>query len=63
MSEIKGTFSESWHRVANLKISLLPTVAVRKQFFRDEDWYILNNPFNNQFFRLRPAVFSILQKR
>jgi putative peptide zinc metalloprotease protein len=62
MSEIKRTFSESWHRVANLKISLLPTVAVRKQFFRDEDWYILNNPFNNQFFRLRPEAYTFIAR-
>jgi putative peptide zinc metalloprotease protein len=62
MSEIKRTFSESWHRVANLKISLLPTVAVRKQFFRGEDWYIINNPFNNQFFRLRPEAYNFVAR-
>ena len=62
MAEIKRTFSESWHRVANLKISLLPTVGVRKQFFRGEDWYILNNPFNNQFFRLRPEAYTFIAR-
>jgi len=62
MSEIKRTFSESWHRVAKLKISLLPTVAVRKQFFRGEDWYIINNPFNNQFFRLRPEAYTFIAR-
>jgi putative peptide zinc metalloprotease protein len=62
MSEIKRTFSESWHRVANLRISLLPTVSVRKQYFRGEDWYILNNPFNNQFFRLRPEAYTFIAR-
>jgi len=62
MSEIKRTFSESWHRVAKLKISLLPTVAVRKQFFRGEDWYIIHNPFNNQFFRLRPEAYTFIAR-
>jgi len=62
MSEIKRTFSESWHRVANLKISLLPTVSVRKQYFRGDDWYILNNPFNNQFFRLRPEAYAFIAR-
>jgi putative peptide zinc metalloprotease protein len=62
MSEIKRTFSESWHRVANLKISLLPTVGVCKQYFRGEDWYILNNPFNNQFFRLRPEAYTFIAR-
>ncbi|ETR70268.1 MAG: M50 family peptidase [Candidatus Magnetoglobus multicellularis str. Araruama] len=62
MSEKKRTFSESWHRVANLRISLLPTVAMRKQFFRNDDWYVLNNPFNNQFFRLRPEAYAFIAR-
>ena len=31
---MSGTFSESWHRVANARLALLPTVAVHKQRFR-----------------------------
>ncbi len=54
------TFSESWHRVASLKISLRPTVKVRKQFFRGERWYVLQDPFNNQFFRLRPEAHDFV---
>ena len=62
MSERKKTFSESWHRVANLRISLLPTVTIKKQFFRGEEWYVLNNPFNNQFFRLRPEAYNFIAR-
>jgi len=54
------TFSESWHRVAGLRVSLRPTVTVRKQLFRGETWYILSDPFNNQFFRLRPEAHDFV---
>ena len=54
------TFSESWHRVAGLKVSLRPTVNVKKQFFRGEKWYVLHDPFNNQFFRLRPEAHEFV---
>ncbi len=60
MAATGRTFSESWHRVASLKISLRPTVKVRKQFFRGERWYILQDPFNNQFFRLRPEAHEFV---
>ncbi len=49
------TFSESWHRVAGLRVSLRPTVEMRRQYFRGEKWYVVQDPFNNQFFRIRPA--------
>jgi putative peptide zinc metalloprotease protein len=58
----KRTFSESWHRVAGLRISLIPTVDIQKQYFRGEEWYILNNPFNNQFFRLRPEAYLFIAR-
>ena len=56
------TFSESWHRVAGLKVSLRPTVEVRKQYFRGERWYVLEDPFNNQFFRLRPEAYDFVSR-
>jgi putative peptide zinc metalloprotease protein len=56
------TFSESWHRVAGLRVSLRPTVTVRKQLFRGETWYVLSDPFNNQFFRLRPEAHDFVTR-
>ena len=59
--EITGkTFSESWYRVKNLKVSLRPTVEVRKRFFRGKKWYVLHDPFNNRFFRLRPEAYEFI---
>lgn len=54
------TFSESWHRIADQKISLRSTVKIRKQLFRGEKWYVLHDPFNNQFFRLRPEAHEFV---
>jgi putative peptide zinc metalloprotease protein len=54
------TFSESWYRVANQKICLRPGIKVRRQNFRGERWMVLENPFSNQFFRLRPAAYEFI---
>ncbi len=56
------TFSESWYRVAGLKVRLHPTVAVRRQLFRGETWYVLRDPFNNQYFRLRPEAHDLVSR-
>ncbi len=56
------TFSESWHRIADQKISLRSTVRVRRQLFRGEKWYVLQDPFNNHFFRVRPEAYAFLAR-
>src|SRR5436190_23757914 len=56
------TFSESWYRVANQRICLRPGVKVRRQNFRGERWMVLENPFSNQFFRLRPAAYEFVAR-
>lgn len=62
MSRVGSTFSESWHRIANQRISLRPTVEVHKQYFRSEKWYVLHDPFNNSFFRLRPEAYDFVSR-
>jgi putative peptide zinc metalloprotease protein len=54
------TFSESWYRVAGLRVSLHPTVNVHKQRYRGEIYYVLRDPFNNEFFRLRPSAYDFV---
>lgn len=56
------TFSESWHRVADLKVSIRPTVTARRQYFRGKKWYVLYDDFNNQFFRLTPEAHDFLAR-
>lgn len=60
MSPESRTFSESWYRIANQSVCLRSQVTCRRQFFRGEKWYVLNDPFNNRFFRLRPAAYDFI---
>ncbi len=62
MTGTPRTFSESWYRVANQKICLRPVVKVRRQNFRGERWIVLENPFSNQYFRLRPAAYEFVAR-
>lgn len=54
------TFSESWYRVAQQRVFLRPTVEVHRQRYRGELWYVLREPFTNEFFRLRPAAYEFV---
>ncbi len=60
MSAAAKTFSESWYRVAGQRVALRPHVVVRRQIFRGERYYVVHDPFNNQFFRLRPEAYAVV---
>ena len=62
MSDALSTFSESWHRVAGQRLSLRPSVRARRQTFRGEPWVVLDDPFNNQFYRLRPEAYEFVAR-
>ncbi len=62
MARPNETFSESWHRVASQRIALSPGVRVRRQTFRGERFYVLEDPLSNQFFRLRPAAYEFVAR-
>src|SRR5512139_1132861 len=56
------TFSESWYRIAPQHLHLRPGIKVRRQNYRGERWIVLENPFSNQFFRLRPAAYEFVAR-
>jgi putative peptide zinc metalloprotease protein len=62
MADAPQTFSESWYRIAGQRISLRPGVRVRRQRFRGERWIVLEDPFSNNFFRLRPAAYEFIAR-
>ena len=62
MSEAPPTFSESWHRIANQRISLRRGVHVRRQSFRGQRWIVLENPLSNQFYRFRPEAYEFVAR-
>jgi putative peptide zinc metalloprotease protein len=56
------TYSESWHRVANLRIALHPAATIRKQLFRGQKWYVIHDQFNNNFFRLQQPAYNFISR-
>lgn len=62
MAEIPQTFSESWYRIANQRISLRAGINTRRQNFRGQRWVVLENPFSNQFFRMQPAAYEFVAR-
>jgi putative peptide zinc metalloprotease protein len=56
----RPTFSESWYRVAALKPRLRGSVQVHRQHFRGQMWHVLQDPSNNQFFRLNEAAYRFV---
>ncbi|PYK97178.1 MAG: hypothetical protein DME19_17155 [Verrucomicrobia bacterium] len=62
MAAPSSTFSESWHRVANQRLCLRAGVKVRRQNFRGERWFVLENPLTNEFFRLTPAAYAFVAR-
>jgi putative peptide zinc metalloprotease protein len=57
-----STFSESWHRVANQRLCLRHGVHIRRQNYRGERWFIVENPLSNEFFRLTPAAYAFVSR-
>lgn len=58
----EDTFSESWHRVATCRVKLRTSVDVRRQSFRGERWYVMRDPLNNQYFRIRPGAYEFIAR-
>jgi putative peptide zinc metalloprotease protein len=56
----RPTFSESWYRVAEMRPKLRSTVQVFRQHFRGRMWHVVQDPSNNQFFRLNDAAYRMV---
>jgi putative peptide zinc metalloprotease protein len=62
MADGTETFSESWYRIAGQRLALHPGVRIRRQNFRGERWYVIENPCSNQFYRVRPAAYAFVAR-
>lgn len=62
MADAPATFSESWYRVAGQRLALRPNVRIQRQTYRGERWFVLSNPYTNQFFRLRPEAYDFVAR-
>jgi putative peptide zinc metalloprotease protein len=54
-------FSDSWFRVAGLRVALLPSVEVSTQQFRGRTWYVLQDPYTQRYFRASMQACRFIQ--
>ena len=60
MAVDRPTFHESWYRVADLRPRLLSGVNIRRQYFRGQLWYILENPANSEYARIAENAYRFV---
>lgn len=60
MSVDRPTFSESWYRVADLRPRLRSDVQIVRQHYRGQTWHVLQDPANNQYFRLPESGYRFV---
>lgn len=58
----ENVFSDSWHKISNLRISLLNSVSVQKQKFRDEELFVIKEPYNNKYFKLTKEAYFFVSR-
>lgn len=55
-------FSELWHRVSDLKLSIIYNATIEKQLYRGKVWYVIREPYNNRYFRVTPKAYAFLNR-
>ena len=60
MAVDRPTFSESWYRLADLRPRLRATLQTHRQHFRGQMWHVVQDPSNNQFFRLNETAYRFI---
>lgn len=54
--------SAAWHRVANLRPSLVPGLRVVRQAVREQLWHVLVEPASGRQVRLNPAAYALVAR-
>lgn len=62
MSARGKIFHDSWYRIANERISIRPSVRIQRQMYSGELWYVLQDPYTNQFYRFPPEVYEFIAR-
>ncbi len=53
-------FSQSWHRVADVRIRLRPHVQLHRHVYRGEPWYVVQDHATGQFHRFSREAYEIV---
>lgn len=62
LDQQRKIFHESWYRLAESKITLRSSVHVHRQVYRGILWYVLYEPFTNQYYRLPQGAYEFISK-
>ena len=62
LDQQRKIFHESWYRLAGSKISLRASVRVHRQTYRGVLWYVLYEPFTNQYYRLPRGAYDFVSR-
>lgn len=54
------TFSDAWHRVADVRAHLRSSVLAQRQYFRGQPWVLLRDKFSSEWFRITPDAYDFL---
>jgi putative peptide zinc metalloprotease protein len=60
MSSPNAVFDESWYRVKDRHLRLLPGVELVRQYFKGERWYVVCDKLGHQYFRIRPEAYDFI---
>jgi putative peptide zinc metalloprotease protein len=56
------TFSDSWHRVAQVRVELRSTVRAHRQMFRGREWVVLRDTLSSDWFRVTAQAWSFVSR-
>ena len=63
LEEASGrTFSDSWHRVATVRVCLRGSVAAHRQSFQGQGWVILHDRLSSDWYRVSPDAYHFLSR-
>ena len=54
-------YSENWFRVSKLRVSLLDSVKIHKQYFKKTVWYLFEEVHNNSYFRTEENAYRFIK--
>lgn len=62
MRQNEKIFHESWYQIANQRLALRSSVVIRRQMYRGTAWFVLHEPFTNQYFRFPSRVYHFMTR-
>ncbi|MEW8053180.1 MAG: hypothetical protein AB2809_22725, partial [Candidatus Thiodiazotropha sp.] len=51
-----------WQQIAGVRPRLNPQIVIRRQLYRGETWYLLQDPISERYFRLSPKSYRLISR-